>query len=126
MIYTIKIFPESKIYKKVIFAMELNHFSFDFYLWNLLYNLYQENSSCFNEFPCSILIHSSSELYTKDSAQNLIFLVNNMGGSFLGKPLVEATISLDNFKTWQKTLKLTKEEICFKMCRELGARLINH
>lgn len=118
--------PESKIYKKVIFAMELNHLGFDFYLWNLLYNLYQENSSCFNESLCAILIHSSSELYTKDSAQNLIFLVNNMGGSFLGKPLVEATISLDNFKTWQKSLKLTKEEICFKMCRELGARLINH
>lgn len=118
--------PESKINSKVIFAMELNSFGYDFYLWHLLYDLYNENCHFFKGTICTVLIHSSSDLFTKDSAQNLIFIVNNMGGSFIGKPLVEATASLDNFKTWQKSVKLTKEEICYKMCNDLGKRLIKH
>ncbi|OQY40402.1 FMN reductase, partial [Candidatus Atribacteria bacterium 4572_76] len=48
-----------------------------------------------------IIIQSSSELFTKSTAQKMIFLTNQMGCRFPGHPVVEATHNLNNFLTWQ-------------------------
>ncbi len=45
-----------------------------------------------------VLIDGDTELFTKKRARELIFLANSAGCCFPGKPLVEATGSLANFK----------------------------
>jgi hypothetical protein len=45
----------------------------------------------------ALLVDGGSELYTKALARELTFSANRSGCAFIGKPLVEATGSLDNF-----------------------------
>ena len=109
--------------KKLLFACEIDFTGSDIFILEFFKKLY--SSKDFNVMKGSsaiILVHSSCEFGTKDMAQNLVFLANNLGCSFMGQPLVEATASLSNFKTWQKTLNLTLEEVCYSLCDKLGKR----
>lgn len=46
-----------------------------------------------------LVVTGRGELYTKDAARDLVFAANQAGCAFLGRPLVEATGSLRNFRT---------------------------
>jgi multimeric flavodoxin WrbA len=93
---------------------------------NLFAKLYAEDKDYLSGSVGGVLVHSHTELRTKRAAQDLIFMANNLGCTFIGHPLVEATNSLNNFLTWQKTINLTLEKICLKMCRNLSKRLLRH
>lgn len=54
--------------------------------------------NCMSGCVGGILIDGCNELFTKKRARELIFLANQAGCAFPGKPLVEATGSLSNFK----------------------------
>ena len=45
----------------------------------------------------AVIVDSKTELYTKSIARELVWTANNAGCSFIGRPLVEATGSLNNF-----------------------------
>ena len=45
-----------------------------------------------------LVVTGRGELYTKDAARDLVFAANQAGCAFLGRPLVEATGSLRNFR----------------------------
>ena len=81
-----------------------------------LKNLVHDNNEFFYGSTAALLVHSSSELGTKGAAQDIIFLANNLGCAFLGKPLVEATSTLKNFLTWQKVLQIPLEDVCIDLC----------
>ena len=57
---------------------------------------------------CGVIIDGDSATFTKDLARRLAFSANAAGAVFPGKPLVEATADLRNFKTlagvWQTDL----------------------
>lgn len=55
----------------------------------------------------------AGELYTKDAARDLVFAANQAGCAFLGRPLVEATGSLRNFRV-QAQIGGTDEETAFR------------
>lgn len=111
-------------YKKIIVALELNSAGYCFPVGEILSKLFQSDTNALKGSNAALLIHSSSELYTKSAAQDIIFLMNQLGCRFIGHPVVEATASLSNFLTWQKTLKINLMDICAMMCRQLGKRLI--
>ncbi|MEA4965360.1 MAG: NAD(P)H-dependent oxidoreductase [Oscillospiraceae bacterium] len=80
---------------------------------------------CFDGAMGALLVDGSCELYTKAIARELAFAANRAGCAFLGKPLVEATGSLQNFAV-QAALRGTDLEGAYHACaRELAERLLN-
>lgn len=63
--------------------------------------------ACLQGWCGAILIDGSGEWFTKKIGRELIFLANQAGCAFPGKPLVEATGSLYNFNTQAKIQGLT-------------------
>ncbi|WBW95986.1 flavodoxin family protein [Oceanirhabdus sp. W0125-5] len=109
--------------KKIVFALELDSLGYDCEMILFLKKLDEHNIS-FKGSVCSLLIHSKSEFYTKRAAQDITFLINNMGGAFIGHPLIEATSTLNNFLTWQKVYPdQSLKEICLSICEKQGLRL---
>ena len=60
-----------------------------------------------------LVVTGRGELYTKDAARDLVFAANQAGCAFLGRPLVEATGSLRNFRV-QAQIGGTDEETAFQ------------
>jgi multimeric flavodoxin WrbA len=110
--------------KKLLFAMDVGDSGFDLDMLNFIIDIRKKDPDAFSGSTGTLLIHSSTELGTKRFAQDVIFLANSMGCAFIGHPMVEATGSLRNFMTWQKTLNLTLEEICLELCGRLGDRFL--
>ena len=52
----------------------------------------------------TIIADCGSELYTKSAAAELAFAANRAGCAFVGRPLVEGTGSLVNFRIQAKNL----------------------
>ena len=110
--------------KKILFCLELNEFGFDLEILSYISFLSKFKKNIFNGSTGAILVHSRTELYTKRAAQDMIFICNSLGCSFIGNPLVEATKNLKNFLTWQKTMHYSLDHICLQMCEKLITRLM--
>jgi len=110
--------------KKIIFAVELDECGFNIPLFEMLLKLKERGDDSLLGSRAVIIIRSSSELFTKSTAQKIIFLSNQMGCRFPGHPVVETTYNLNNFLTWQKTFKLPLLEIYKKLSKELVKKLI--
>lgn len=111
--------------KKLIFAAELDNILMDIPMLETLSAYSRKSKSAFRDCIGTLFVHSSNELGTKRAAQDIIFITNMLGCRFIGHPLVEATGNLNNFLTWQKSLKKSLKEICIDMCIKNTDRLIN-
>ena len=121
---TINDFPIDLRNKKIIFAIELDECGFNIPLLKMLSKLKGRGDNSLLGSKAVIIIQSSSELFTKSTAQSIIFLANQMGCRFPGHPVVEATYNLNNFSTWQKTFNKPLVEIYKKQSKELAKKLI--
>lgn len=110
--------------KKILFAIELNSIGGSNNLNNIFLELYKIGKDSLLNSEGSILIHSEYSMFTKTFAQSIIFLANNLGCSFEGRPLVEATANLENFISMEKVYNMSLEDICIYQCRELGNRFL--
>ena len=108
--------------KKLVFAVELPVTGISNNLNDFFINLYNRGKDSLKGSEAIVLIHSNYQLYTKTAAQSIIFQSNQLGCRFPGRPLVEATGNLDNFNPLVKVYNLSNEEICYKLCLELGER----
>ncbi len=73
---------------------------------------------------CAMLVDGASELYTKQIADTLALAANMAGGFFPGRPLVEATGSLDNWRVQAKRRGVEPMGAYRMTARELVLRLI--
>lgn len=111
--------------KRILFAMELSSSGNDIDMIQLFESLYEYDKNALHGSIGALIIHSCNEYSTKRSAQDLIFMANSLGCTFIGHPVVEATGSLRNFLTWKKVLTTyTLKEICYHICITLGKRLM--
>lgn len=111
--------------KKIIFAVELNNIGICPYILDTLSYISSLGTDALLGSSACILIKSPSQHYTKSFAQQIIFISNSLGCSFMGHPVVEAIDGFINFKTWQKTIDLPLEDICYTMCEKMGQRFFN-
>ncbi|SEG04943.1 NADPH-dependent FMN reductase [Caloramator fervidus] len=111
--------------KKILFALELDEAGFCHDVNMILSKLVSLGNDSLSNSTAAILTKSPNYHFTKSASQNVIFLANSLGCRFIGHPLVEAIKDFKNFLTWQKTLNLTLEEICYMQCKILGDRLWN-
>ncbi len=112
--------------RKLLFAVELGDAGFDVDMLQFILKIRAKDPNAFAGSTGSVLIHSGTELGTKRFAQDVIFLANSMGCAFMGHPMVEATGSLRNFMTWQKTLDYSLEEISLELSGRLGDRFLSY
>ena len=64
-----------------------------------------------------VIVTGVGEFYTKDVARDMVFAANQAGCAFLGRPLVEATGSLRNFRT-QAQIGGVDEKTAFRLAVE--------
>lgn len=110
--------------KKIIFAVEVNNAGTNIELLQIITELFSRGPDALSGSSGAVIIHSPNQLYTKSVSQNLIFLTNQLGCQYMGHPVMEATEGLINFRTWQKSMDLSFEEICLSLCSKLGKRLL--
>ncbi len=111
--------------KKLLIAVEISKAGFSMPAAQLITRLYDTGADSLSGASAVLLLHSPNEFYTKSMASNLVFLLNQLGCRFPGHPVIDATGSLMNFSTWQKTMDMSLEEICLENCSALGRRFLN-
>lgn len=72
---------------------------------------------------CAMIVDGASELYTKQIADTLALAANMAGGFFPGRPLVEATGSLDNWRVQAKRRGVEPMDAYRMVASELVLRL---
>lgn len=108
---------------KLLFAVQVN-------AWNLCPELatffmrLDPTAQSLAGSDAAILIHSHSERYSRNFAVDIILRANELGCRFMGRPVVEATKDLINWKLMEKVQKKTRQEICLDLSNKLVTRLI--
>ncbi len=111
--------------KKILFAVELNNIGVSNNLNIIFEKLYSMGNESLLNSEGAILVSSNSNLFSKTFSQSIVFLANNLGCSFIGKPLVETTLNLDNLIPLKKIYNLSLEDICLKQCEKLRDRFLS-
>ena len=111
--------------RRLLLAVELNEAGYCIPIFEVISRLYIKGSNALAASKAVLLVYSPNDYNTKSIATDIIFQLNLLGCQFPGHPLVEAIGSLNNFKTWQKTMHITLEEICLEQSARLGERLMS-
>lgn len=89
--------------KRILFAISLGASGINLELYSMLKKI-RLNPTLFEGAVAGIIVDGDSELYTKSVARELVFSANQSGCTFIGKPLVEGTHSLENFNIIAKNM----------------------
>lgn len=111
--------------RKLVLAVELDPAGNSPETYGFISRLSQSDPYALSASSAMLLIHSPNELNTKSNAANILFQLNQLGCRFFGHPVVEATGSLHNFLTWQKTIDRPLEDICSEICRSSASLFLN-
>ncbi len=115
-------FADDLTNSKLIFAIELNSIGVELEVLELIESLRPESLSGSDAI---ILISSSNDLYSKSFAQQVIFLLNQLGCQFVGRPMVEAIKDLGNMITPAKVLNGSREQALLSKVSDLRERFLN-
>ena len=74
----------------------------------------------------ALVVTGQGEFYTKATARTLALSANLAGCAFIGRPLVEATGSLQNFRTQAQLSGTDEAAACAAALRDLAQRLERH
>ncbi|WP_026895801.1 flavodoxin family protein [Clostridiisalibacter paucivorans] len=111
--------------KRILFALELGDVGYNVDMYNVISSLWHRGKDALSGSTGAVITHSNNELFTKSGAQDIVFHANKLGCRFPGRPIVEATGSLRNLLTMQKTMKGSLEDICIKLCEKLSKVLMS-
>lgn len=112
--------------KKIMFAIELGETGINIEHYKILDKIAKGGSSFLKDSYGSVIVNSNNELFSRDVARKTIFYANMAGCMFPGRPLSEATGSLNNFNTQQKRVPhLSLEELCLEESRHVVEELMN-
>lgn len=109
--------------KRLLFAISLGESGVNLEHYSILKKI-RLDRECFAGCIGAVIVDGNSELYTKDVARHLVFSANMSGCTFIGKPLVEGTTSLDNFSTIAKTRAISNLDAYMQQGKDLIERLI--
>ena len=108
--------------RKLLFAVALDESGCSLEYYRML-SLLRGRADLLTGCTAAVIVTGEGELYTKDVARDLVLAANLADCAFLGRPLVEATGSLRNFRV-QAQIYDTDEPTAFRMAAvELLERL---
>ena len=102
--------------QKLLFAVALDKGGCNPSYYSLLSRLRRDAQSL-DGCQAAVVVTGVGELYTKDVARDLVLAANMAGCAFIGRPLVEATGSLRNFRV-QAQIHGTDERSAFRLALE--------
>lgn len=105
--------------KSLLFVIELGATGINSGLYEMLEVMARGGSDYYKGSVGSVLISSDNEFYTRSVARQVIFYANMAGCTFPGRPLVEATGSLNNFISYKRLHGRPYEEVCMMQCKAL-------
>lgn len=108
--------------ERVLFALSLSEHGLDADVCALIAAL-RQNPNAMESAVGAMVIDGAGELYTKQTADMLAFAANMAGCRFPGKPLVEATASLENWRVQAARRGVEPAEAYRQAARELVFRL---
>ncbi len=108
---------------RVLFALALSDHGLDLEVISLIASL-RQNPEVMEGATGAIIIDGAGELYTKQTADMLALAANLAGCRFPGKPLVEATGSLDNWNIQSLRRGVSLAGAYRQAARELVVRLM--
>lgn len=97
--------------------------AFDLWVRTEMKKHMEGQETLFSKSIFALIVKSHSEDFTKSFAKKCVYLINKMGGTFIGHPLVEIIEGYQNFKTWQIVDQKPLERICFEQMDHLIKRL---
>lgn len=106
--------------RKILFAVSLGESGINLEYYGLLKRI-RLNPSCFRGSVAGIIVDGNSQLFTKSVGRGLTLCANMSGCTFVGKPLVEGTKSLENFTTIAKVMNVDN----LTAYLESGQKLVN-
>lgn len=106
----------------ILFAVQLNETGLNFEYYAMLSRLRGE-TDLLHGCTGGILVDGTGELYTKSTAAELALALSGAGCHLIGRPLVEATGSLFNFRIQANNLNCTVEQAYETAVAELVTRL---
>ena len=109
--------------KRLLFAVALGEYGVNAAYMRLLRTLRAE-TSMLRGCTSALLVDGAGELYTKSTAAELGLAANLAGSALIGRPLVEATGSLTNFRVQAKLLDTDLTGAYHAAARELVERLL--
>lgn len=110
--------------ERVLFALQLSEHGLDADICALIAYLRQNKGAMEGAFG-AMIIDGAGELYTKQTADMLAFAANIAGCHFPGKPLVEATATLENWRVQAARRVVEPAEAYRQAARELANRLVS-
>ena len=110
--------------QRLLFSLALGKYGINSAYLRLLYML-RSRPMLLEGCISAILIDGNSELYTKSTATELAFALNCAGSALIGRPLVEGTGSLFNFRVQAKLGGVDNPEAYLAAVRDLVDRLRN-
>ncbi|NTU77556.1 MAG: NAD(P)H-dependent oxidoreductase [Alphaproteobacteria bacterium] len=111
--------------KRVLFAIGLSEHGLDAAVIALIASLRQDTQAM-QGATGAMIIDGAGELYTKQTADMLALAANLAGCRFPGKPLVEATGTLDNWNVQSLRRGVSLAGAYRQAARELVQRLVNY
>jgi len=89
--------------QKILFIAALGRFGINTEAWSIMAAI-RRHQGCLEGSTAALIVDADSEFYTKDLARLMAFTMNEAGCRLIGRPLVEATGSLANFRIIAKNL----------------------
>ena len=108
--------------QRVLFALALGKYGLNTAYTRLLY-LLRSRQGLLEGCTSALLIDGDSELYTKSTGTELAFALNSAGSALIGRPLVEGTGSLYNFRVQAKLIGVDCRGAYLAAVRDLAERL---
>lgn len=126
MIHTIEELEQTDlIHKRILFAISLGESGINLELYAMLKKI-RLNHGMFRGSVAGIIVDGDSELYTKSVAREVVLGANLQGCTFVGKPLVEGTGSLENYNIIAKNLETDHYNAYILSGRQLIRRIMDY
>ncbi len=109
--------------KRLLFAIPVGEYGVNPEYQRMLVFI-RSHPELFGGCTAALIVDSSGELYTKSTATELTLAANLADCSFIGRPLVEGTGSLSNFRVQASLMHTDPEHAYPAAARELVERLL--
>lgn len=109
--------------QRILFAVPLDESGVNHEFYDLLAFL-RTHPDALENCVAGILMDGSGDLYTKSAAQELVLSANSAGCTFVGRPLVEAIGSLQNFAVQAKNAGGTLTQAYHLAVKSLAERIL--
>ncbi|MDW7670376.1 MAG: NAD(P)H-dependent oxidoreductase [Bacillota bacterium] len=116
--------PAAEPYYLVI-AAQLDSLGLNLALLHMIQKLTSVNPKALQTATGFVIVQSANEWHTKTFASWLILVLNALGCRFMGHPVLEMTVGLNNLNQWEKTTGTPRGELILQLGQKSMSRFLS-